>query len=162
MSVLENVMVGRHCRTFSGFAANALRLPRVSAEDKSTAEHARDLIDFLHLNAVTHARVRELPFAIQKRVDLARALAANPKLLLLDEPASGLNHEEAQGLGRIIREIRDRLGVTVLLVEHRMSLVMGISDKVVALHFGKKIADGTPEQVRAHPEVVQAYLGAAA
>jgi len=162
MSVLENVMVGRHCRTVSGFAANALRLPGVSAEDESTSKHARELIDFLQLNAVAHARVRELPFAIQKRVDLARALAAVPKLLLLDEPASGLDHEEAQALGRIIREIRDRLRVTVLLVEHRMSLVMSISDKVIALHFGRKIADGTPEQVRANPEVVQAYLGAAA
>lgn len=162
MSVLENVMVGRHCRTSSGFAANALRLPNVSMEDKGTGKRARELIDFLHLNAVAHSRVHELPFATQKRVELARALAADPKLLLLDEPASGLNHEESQALGRIIREIRDRLRVTVLLVEHRMSLVMSISDKVVALHFGRKIADGTPDQVRVHPEVVQAYLGAAA
>jgi branched-chain amino acid transport system ATP-binding protein len=97
---------------------------------------------------------------MQKRVELARALAADPKLLLLDEPAAGLNHDEVGTLGRLIRDIRDRLRTTVLLVEHHMSLVMSISDKVVALNFGRKIADGTPEHVRAHPEVVAAYLGA--
>ena len=98
---------------------------------------------------------------MQKRVELARALASEPKLLLLDEPASGLNHDEVNTLGRLIRDIRDRLRMTVLLVEHHMSLVMSISDKVVALNFGRKIADGTPDQVRAHPDVIAAYLGAA-
>ena len=162
MSVLDNVKVGRHCRTRSGFLSNALRLPRVSAEERATTQRAHELVHFLGLDAVTDTAVADLPFATQKRVEVARALAADPKLLLLDEPASGLNHEEVNALGRLIRDIRDRLHVTVLLVEHHMSLVMGVSDKVIAMNFGRKIAEGTPDEVRAHPDVIQAYLGAAA
>ena len=159
MSVLDNVMVGRHCRTASGFVANALRLPSVATEAARTAERARELVQFLGLDAVMAVPVRDLPFATQKRVELARALAADPKLLLLDEPASGLNHEEVSALGRLIRDIRDRLRVTVLLVEHHMSLVMSVSDKVIALNFGRRIAEGTPAEVRENEDVIQAYLG---
>jgi len=159
MTVLQNVMAGGHTHSRGGFFANGLRLPLVKREEAALLEEARRLIAFLKLEHVAHARVMDLPFGTQKRVELGRALASRPKLLLLDEPAGGLNHEEVSELGELIRHVRDELGITVLLVEHHMSLVMSISDKVVALNFGRKIADGTPDEVRGHPEVVSAYLG---
>ena len=161
LSVLDNVKVGRHCRTRTGFLSNALRLPQVRNEREATERRAREIIDFLELGSVVHRRVSDLPFGTQKRVELARALAGDPSLLLLDEPACGLNHEEVSRLGHLVRHIRDQLKVTVLLVEHHMGLVMGVSDHVVALNFGRLIAQGAPKDIASHPEVVSAYLGGA-
>ena len=161
MSVLDNVMVGHHSRTRGGFLANALRLPRAKREDRATRDKALSLIAALGLEAHAATTVADLPFGTQKRVELARALACEPRLLLLDEPASGLNHEEVGRLGELIRDLRGRLALTVLLVEHHMNLVMSICDRVVALNFGRRIAEGTPDEVRAHPELIRAYLGTA-
>jgi branched-chain amino acid transport system ATP-binding protein len=161
MTVLDNVMVGAHCRSRSGFFTNALRLPVVRREEPAVLAKTMELLKLLGLERVANRRVSDLPFGTRKRVELARALATQPKLLLLDEPASGLNHEEVGELGRLIRELRDRLRLTILLVEHHMSLVMSISERVVALNFGRVIAQGTPAEVRGHPDLIQAYLGTA-
>ena len=162
MSVLDNVMVGRHSRSRGGFFANALRLPLAVRSDAASRERARELLALLELGRFADVPVAALPFGTQKRVELARALAAEPKLLLLDEPASGLNHEEVGAIGALIRSLRERLKLTVHLVEHHKQLLMSLSDWVVALNFGRRIAEGTPAEVREHPELVKAYLGASA
>jgi branched-chain amino acid transport system ATP-binding protein len=159
MSVLDNVKVGSHPLGRTDFLSNALKLPWTRREEQSLSDVAWELVDFLDLGAVAHRPVADLPFGMQKRVELARALAAQPKLLLLDEPAGGLNHTEIHGLGQLIRRIGDERRITILLVEHHMSMVMSICDKVVALDFGRKIAEGTPAQVQSNDDVIRAYLG---
>ena len=161
MTVRENVCVGAHAIGQGGFLANALSLPPARREERAIAERAEALIEEFGLKSVADRPAGALPFGIRKRVELARALANAPKLLLLDEPAGGLNHSEVDGLADEIRAIRDRRGVSVLLVEHHMNLVMRVSDQVVALDFGRVIANGKPDEVRANREVVRAYLGSA-
>ena len=153
-------MCSSDLRSASGFFASALSLGSVAVEEERVRDEARELMSYLKLDAYAQRAAGDLPFGIQKRVELARALAAKPKLLLLDEPAAGLNHDELSGLSDLICDIRDRMGITVLLVEHHMGLVMGISDHIVALNFGRKIAEGTPTEIQNHPDVIAAYLGA--
>jgi len=160
LSVRRNIMVGAHSGSQAGFLASALRLPGVKAEEARLASEADRILELLDLVGVAERPAGDLPFGIQKRVELGRALASRPKLLLLDEPAAGLNHQELAGLADTIVGLRRTLGLTVLLVEHHIRLVMAVSDHIVALNFGRKIAEGGPAEIQAHPDVVAAYLGA--
>ena len=159
LSVMDNVRVGAHSKTSSDIISDSLRLAWVRRSEAAVNQKVHEILAYLDLESVAHTTVAGLPFGTQKRVELARALAADPKILLLDEPAGGLNHEEVYVLGDLIRRIRNDRHVTVLLVEHHMGLVMSIADHVVALNFGRKLAEGTPGQVQADPDVVRAYLG---
>ena len=158
LTVLENVMLGRHTRSRARFVAAMLNLPWTWKEERAIRVKAQEMLEMLDITDLAHTEAGELPFGKQRSVELARALAAEPRLLLLDEPAAGLNIYETQILASTICTIKQR-GITILLVEHDMSLVMDISDEITVLNFGQKIAEGTPEQVQSNPEVVKVYLG---
>ncbi len=158
MTALENVMVGRHVRSCAGFLAGMLHLPFTWREEAEIRERSLEVMDFVGIGALAGSEAGSLSYGQQRAVEVARALAGEPELLLLDEPAAGLNMRETADMARLIGRIRDR-GVTVLIVEHDMSLVMGISDEVLVLSQGEKIADADPASVQKHPEVVRVYLG---
>ena len=161
MSVLDNILTGRNLKMHATFIEQAIYLGRARREELENRRKVEEVIDFLEIQHIRKTPVGKLPYGLQKRVELARALAAEPTLLLLDEPMAGMNVEEKQDMCRFVLDVNEQYGTTIVLIEHDMGVVMDISDRVVVLDYGKKIGDGTPDEVRTNKAVIDAYLGVA-
>ncbi|MFO1395575.1 MAG: ABC transporter ATP-binding protein [Burkholderiales bacterium] len=161
MSVLDNIMTGRNLKMKASFLEQAIWVGRAQREELANRRKVEEVIDFLEIQHIRKTPVGRLPYGLQKRVELARALAAEPSLLLLDEPMAGMNVEEKQDMCRFILDVNEQYGTTIVLIEHDMGVVMDISDRVVVLDYGKKIGDGPPDEVRTNQQVIEAYLGVA-
>ncbi len=159
MTVLENVMVGMHSITKYEFINCILHFPMVKKQDKSIKEKSMEILKFFNLEKKANFRASALPYGEQKKLELARALAANPELMLLDEPVAGLNLTEAKMISEILLKLKEDFNITILLIEHNMNIVMDLSEKIIVLHYGEKIAEGTPTEIQNNPLVIKAYLG---